>query len=80
MLNKRTQILLSQELWENLTRLAQEQKTSAGQLIRRAVEKSYFQKRGNEKTRRAIEKIMSVRPHFKGRIDYKKLINDGREV
>lgn len=80
MLNKRTQILFSQELWESLSNLAEDKGTSVGQLVRQAVEESYFSKGVNEKARRAIEKIMVIRPHFRGRINYEELINYGRKV
>lgn len=81
MLNKRTQILLSQDLWENLTSLAEDEGTSVGQLVRLAVEKSYFNNGVNDKAKRAIEKIMVIRPKaFRGRINYESLIEYGRKI
>lgn len=80
MMNKRAQILLSQDLWENLSDLAEARGTSVGQLVRLAVEKSYFNNGENGKAHKAIEKIMEIRPHFRGRINYEELINYGRKV
>ena len=79
MLNKRTQLLLNQEVWEDLLRLAEEKNTSVGQLVRLAVMETYFGDRKREKMRRALQRIMSIRPHLKGRVNYEELINAGRE-
>lgn len=63
MLTKRTNILFDEKLWEILTRLAQEKKTSVGDLVRKAVE--------------AILRHRPT--PVKGKIDYKALINAGRK-
>lgn len=41
-LNKRVQVLLSDDMWQDLTILAQEQESSVGHLIRDAVAQTYF--------------------------------------
>lgn len=79
MMNKRTQILLSQDLWENLSELAKERGTSVGNLVREAVQKTYFTEVKNQRAVKAIDKIFAIRPHFMGRIDYEELINYGRK-
>ena len=38
-------MLLSRERWEDLTSLAKEKKTSVGELVRQAIEESYFSRR-----------------------------------
>lgn len=45
-LNKRVQVLVSEDMWQDLTVLAQEQESSVGHLIREAVMQTYFT--GNE--------------------------------
>lgn len=80
MLKKRTQLLLSRERWEDLTNLAREKKTSVGELVRQAIEESYFSKEDRTKVKRAIDRIIAIRPHFKGKINYKELINEGRHI
>lgn len=80
MLTKRTQILLEEETWKKLAKLASEKETSIGELIRDAVEEKYLEMDKLERRREAIEKILRIRPKpSKTRIDYKELINAGRK-
>ena len=79
MLNKRANILFEEGFWKKLTRLAQVKKTSAGQLIREAVEEKYTQETQMETRKEVLERIEKTRPHFKGKVDYKALINYGRK-
>lgn len=79
MLNKRGNILFSDEIWQTLEYLSREKGESISELIRQAVEKIYVQDAILEKRRKAWEEIKRIRPHFKGKIDYKALINYGRE-
>lgn len=81
MLTKRTNILFDEELWKRLTSLAQKRNTSVGELVRIAVKETYDTKDEMlEKRRKAIEETLKYRPKpFKGKIDYKALINAGRK-
>lgn len=79
MLNVRAQILFDERLWEKLTNLAKIKKTSISKLVREAVEKSYMKEVDMEERRRSIEEIERIRPHFKGKLDYKAMINYGRK-
>lgn len=80
MLTKRTNILFDEDLWRTLVALARERKTSVGELVRTAVKKTYDTKQEMlERRRKAIDAVLKDRPKpFKGRIDYKALINAGR--
>ena len=79
MLTKRTQILFDEELWKQLVKISVVKKTSIGQLIREAVEEKYQKKLKLSERKALLERIEKIRPHFKGRIDYKELINYGRK-
>lgn len=79
MLNVRAQILFDERLWEKLANLAKIKKTSISKLVRDAVEKSYMKNVDVEERRRVIEEIERIRPHFKGKLDYKAMINYGRK-
>lgn len=80
MLNKRTQILFDQDMWQRLTSLAKAKNTSVGKLVREAVEQKYLYAVDLQKRHKAIEATLRHRPNpFKGRIDYKALINAGRK-
>ncbi len=81
MLNKRTNILFDEKLWNKLVKLAAAKNTSVGELVRTAVEEKYIEEEILRKRRQAFENILKLRPKpFKGKIDYKKLINEGRKV
>ncbi len=80
MLTKRTNILFSQRMWQELAALAKKQETSTANLIRNAVAIKYFSAGANERVSRAYESILKNRKHTAGKIDYKALINDGRRV
>jgi len=79
MLTKRTQILFDIQIWTMLTTLAKVKKTSIAKLVRDAVEKTYMKDVELEERRKAIEEIERIRPHFKGKLDYKEMINYGRK-
>ena len=79
MLNKRTNILFDEKLWQTLTSEAKERKTSIGKLVRQAVEKAYVVDEELEKRKKALEEILKIRKVSKKRIDYKFLINYGRK-
>lgn len=81
MLTKRANILFEEKTWKELSRLAKNQKTSVGELVRNAVEEKYPRQLELEARRKAIEHIRRIRPKpVKGKIDYKALINEGRVV
>lgn len=79
MLTKRTNILFDEQLWKALTAEAKKRKTSVARLVRKAVEKEYFEDTKWEERRRAFEEIKKIRKISKTRIDYKALINYGRK-
>jgi hypothetical protein len=78
-LTKRTNILFDEELWQNIAILAKQEHISAGELVRRAVKKTYFSKNENRKIVKACEQIISLRKKFK-KVNYKELINYGRKI
>ena len=79
MLTKRTNLLFEEDLWLNLVTLAEQKKTSVGELVRQAVRLVYLDKSVNQKRMAAWKKILETRPRpYPGRIDYKELINHGR--
>lgn len=80
MLTKRTNILFSQRMWQELLALAKKQETSAADLIRNAVAVKYFSADANEGISRAYESILKNRKRATGKVDYKALINDGRRL
>ncbi len=79
MLTKRTNILFSDQMWAQLNDLAKEKKESIGEIVRSAVDEIYFSHKKNEGILNAFEAILQDRPAIKERIDYKELINEGRE-
>ena len=79
MLNKHAHILFNNQLWATLKSLAEAKKTSVANLVREAVEKTYMRTAELETRRKAIEEIERIRPHFKGKLDYKEMINYGRK-
>jgi hypothetical protein len=79
MLNKRTNILFDERLWQDLTKKAKVDKTSVGKLVRQAVKQSYFAEDDQKTIAKAIEKTKRIRKVFKGRVNYKELINYGRK-
>lgn len=79
MLTKRTNILFDDLLWNQMTQLAKKRKTSVGELVRQAVSEKYLNDDKTERIKKACEAIEKTRKLFKGKIDYKALINYGRK-
>ncbi len=79
MLTKRTNILFDEELWRFLVGLAKTEKSSVGDLVRRAVRETYDREERLSRIRLAMQNIRSIRKKQKGKIDYKELINYGRK-
>lgn len=80
MLTKRTNILFNKELWAVLLAQSKEEKSSVGELVRRAVSDRYTQKDVIARRKDAFEQVLRIRPkEYHGKIDYKKLINYGRK-
>lgn len=75
---KRTQILVDPRDWEYLSRLAKEQQTSIGGLVRYAIRKTYIEQDIQKKRAQAVDAVLKNRVVQKGTIDYKALIEDGR--
>jgi hypothetical protein len=79
MLTKRTNILFDNDLWDLLTSVARREKSSVGEVVRRAVSKVYKDDDIIEQKKRAFETIKKFRVKQKGILDYKALINEGRK-
>ena len=79
MLTKRTNILFENELWDLLVGVAQREKTSVGEIVRKAVRKVYSEDEIIERRKKALETIKRIRVRQKGIVDYKALINEGRK-
>lgn len=79
MLNRRTNILLSKDLWNKLIKLSQAEKVSFSEAARRAIDEKYERIKELEKRRKAIDTTLMERLLSKDKIDYKELINYGRK-
>jgi len=80
MLTKRAQILFDEQLWDKLVKLAEARKISVAEYIREIAKKDINETKMLEQRRKAVESILKHRPKpFKGKIDYKALINAGRK-
>lgn len=79
MLTKRAQILFDEEFWQKLVQVAESQKTSVGEVIRRILKEKLGGEVEIEAKKKTLEEIERIRPHFKGKLDYEALINHGRE-
>ena len=79
MLNRRVQVLFDKDLWINLTKLAESEGISIGEFLRKAAKEKIERKKELEHRKSVIDSILKHRPKpFKGKIDYKALINAGR--
>ena len=80
MLTKRTNILFDDDLWNLLTNVARKEKTSVGEVVRKAVRKVYSEDEISRRRTEACKRILAIRPKpYPGKIDYKELINYGRK-
>ena len=79
MLNKRTQILFDQSIWQMLANLSAAKKTSIGRLVRDAVEEKYQKEHVFGQREKSIESTLANRLISRKKIDYKELINYGRK-
>jgi len=80
MLSRRTNILFDNELWAVLLAQSKVEKSSVGELVRRAVVDKYSKKEVLARRKEAIAHILRIRPApARGKIDYKELINYGRK-
>lgn len=78
MYTKRANIMFNQHDWNNLTSLAKKKKTTAGVLVRDAVQQAYMVPNKLGQIAEANKHIRKIRKVFKGSIDYKSLIEEGR--
>lgn len=79
MLNRRIQVLLDKDLRDKVANLAKANKSSVGQIIRETMQARLSKEKELEQRKSVIESILKHRPKpFKGKIDYKELINAGR--
>ena len=79
MLNKRTNILFDNHLWDLLTSVARRERSSVGEVVRKAVKKVYKESNLTERKIKAFDTIRKFRVKQKGTVDYKFLINGGRK-
>ena len=79
MLTRRTNILFDDDLWDLLTSVARREKSSVGEVVRKAVSRIYAEGNLIERKKMAFETIKKFRGKQKGIVDYKALINDGRK-
>ena len=79
MLQKRTNILFDQQLWTLLTQRSRSDGISVGELVRRAVIKTYKDQSEKLQQKEAVAAIRAHRVYHKN-IDYKSLINYGRKI
>jgi hypothetical protein len=79
MLTRRTNILFDNDLWDLLTSVARREKSSVGEVVRKAVSRVYTEGNLIERKKKAFETIRNFRIKQKGVVDYKALINDGRK-
>lgn len=80
MLAKRTNILFDQRVFDHLLFLAKKQKTSIGELVRKAVKKVYLDEGADEK-KQAFENIIKIRKTINPikLSEIKEFINYGRK-
>jgi len=78
MLTKRVNFLFEEETYRMLQERAVTESISVGDLVRRAVKKTYAGDNKQQKIAKAIQDIRRIRKVFKN-IDYKELINAGRK-
>jgi len=78
MLTKRVNFLFEEATWQMLQERATLESLSVGDLVRRAVKKTYAGDNKQQKIAKAIQDIRRIRKVFKN-IDYKELINAGRK-
>ncbi|KKS80663.1 MAG: hypothetical protein UV54_C0001G0013 [Candidatus Beckwithbacteria bacterium GW2011_GWA2_43_10] len=78
MLTKRVNFLFEEETLQMLRERAAVEQESVGELVRRAVKKTYVGDNKQRKIAKAIRDIRRIRKVFKN-IDYKELINAGRK-
>ena len=71
MLNKRGNVLFSYEMWQTLKYLSREKGESVSELIRQAVNNCLLDESEQLMRADALKEIKRIRPHFKGKIDYK---------
>lgn len=79
MLTKRASILFDKELWDRLSKDSKAKNISVGEIVRQAIEEKFTREADLEKKRLAIDRTLKHRKIFKGKIDYKELINAGRK-
>ena len=79
MLTKRTNILFDNDLWDLLTSVARRERSSVGEVVRRAISKVYTEENFIERKKKAFETVRKFRVKQKGVLNYKALINDGRK-
>ena len=79
MLTKRTNILFNDDLWDLLTSVARKERSSVGEVVRKAIIKVYAGDNFIERKNKAFEAIKKFRVKQKRMVDYKTLINDGRK-
>lgn len=80
-LSRRTNVLLSEEDYSLLASHVKNQGKTMGQLIREAIKKTYFSKKGggSQNISNEIKKGWRLLVNPKKRLDYKQLVEYGRK-
>ena len=71
--------MFDNDLWNLLTSVARKERSSVGEVVRKAVSKVYTEENFIETKKKAFETIKKFRVKQKGVLNYKALINDGRK-
>lgn len=80
MLTKRTNILFDDFTWNTLKQVAVVENTSIGQLVRNAVKNTYLKQQQVDSRQQLMNSIKTLAKNVNTtRINYRKLINDGRK-
>lgn len=65
MLTKRTNILFEEKTWKELSKIAENQNTSIGKLVRSAVEEKYLHDSDLQRRREAFDRIIKMKEDYK---------------
>lgn len=84
MLNKRVQILFEEDDFVSLVRIAQNEDSSVGELVRKAVKKTYLAGRERELAlrKKTFDELLAWQKKTgvsKDRIDYREMVSYGRK-
>jgi len=86
MLSKRTNVLFDESMWQQLTSIAQEKKTSVGDLVRTAVQMQYLttkQMSVQQEKMSALKSMHAIRKQFHKKdfdvVELQGYVDDGKK-